>query len=46
MILTENARIARRYGFSHEGCANGCDVYRLRCEKEKRQAFFKKACLF
>lgn len=31
-----SARIARRYGFSREGCADGCDVYRLRCEKEKR----------
>ena len=34
-----SAHIARRHGFSYEGCTDGCDVYRLRCEKEKRQAF-------
>ena len=31
-----SAHIARRYGLSREGCADGCDVYRLRCEKGKR----------
>ena len=29
---TASAQIARRHGFSYEGRANGCDVYRLRCE--------------
>ena len=30
---TASAHIARRHGFSHEGRADSCDVYRLRCEK-------------
>ena len=30
---TASAHIARRHGFSYEGRADGCDVYRLRCEE-------------
>ena len=30
---TASAHIARRHGFSYEGRADSCDVYRLRCEK-------------
>lgn len=30
---TVSAHIARRHGFSYEGRADSCDVYRLRCEK-------------
>ncbi len=28
-----SAHIAHRHGFSYEGRADGCDVYRLRCEE-------------
>ena len=30
---TVSAHIARRHGFSYEGRADSCDIYRLRCEK-------------
>ena len=30
---TVSAHIARRHGFSYEGRADGCDVYRLRCKE-------------
>ena len=30
---TASAHIARRHGFSYEGRVDGCDIYRLRCEK-------------
>lgn len=30
---TVSAHIARRYGFSYEGRADGCDSYRLRCKE-------------
>ena len=30
---TVSAHIARRHGFSYEGCADGCDSYRLRCKE-------------
>lgn len=30
---TASAHIARRYGVSYEGRADGCDVYRLHCEE-------------
>ena len=30
---TASAQIARRHCFSYEGCAGGCDVYRLRCKE-------------
>ena len=30
---TVSAHIARRHGFSYDGRADSCDVYRLRCEK-------------
>ena len=30
---TASAQIARRHGFAYEGRADGCDVYRLRCER-------------
>ncbi len=30
---TVSVHIARRHGFSYEGRVDGCDIYRLRCEK-------------
>ena len=30
---TASAHIARRHGFSYEGRADGCDMYRLHCEE-------------